>query len=79
MTTPPVRLVVDRGACAGHGMCYAVAPILVESDDQGDPVVLVDPIPEDLLDDADTAVSVCPERALSLMLTAPSDSEDRSR
>ncbi|WP_040801091.1 ferredoxin [Nocardia higoensis] len=77
MTTPPVRLVVDRKACAGHGMCYAVAPILVESDDQGDPVVLVDPVPETQLDDADTAVSVCPERALSLTTAAPSDTEDR--
>ncbi|MEV5835902.1 ferredoxin [Nocardia sp. NPDC052112] len=66
MTAAPAHLVVDRSACAGHGMCYATAPNLLDSDDQGDPVILLDPIPESRLADADTAVSVCPERALTL-------------
>ena len=80
MTAAPARLVVDRGACAGHGMCYSVAPALVESDEQGDPVVLVDPISAEQLGDADTAVSVCPERALSLThAPSPSDLEEQPR
>jgi len=79
MGASPVRLVVDRHACAGHGMCYGVAPVLVESDDLGDPVVLVDPVPEAHLDDAHTAVSVCPERALSLTAASSTDSQDRTR
>ncbi|MFC8529888.1 ferredoxin [Nocardia sp. NPDC057227] len=66
MTTTPARLIVDRNACAGHGMCYAMAPILVEPDEQGDPVILADPIPGAQLGAADTAVAACPERALSL-------------
>ncbi|WP_109529510.1 MULTISPECIES: ferredoxin [Nocardia] len=80
MTDDPARLVVDRHACAGHGMCYAVAPALVEPDEQGDPVVLVDPIFAEQLGDADTAVSVCPERALSLTHASQlSDLEEQPR
>ncbi|GGL16921.1 hypothetical protein GCM10011588_34500 [Nocardia jinanensis] len=52
-------------------MCYSVAPSLVECDEQGDPVVLLDPVPDTHRGDADRAVAVCPERALSLAYTAP--------
>ena len=71
MTAAPAHLVVDRAACAGHGMCYATAAALVESDDQGNPVVLFDPVPDPELDAARAAVSACPERALSLSTTPP--------
>lgn len=60
------RLEVDRDTCAGHGLCYGSAPELVDSDEQGDPVILADPVPDGLLDAARTAVDVCPERALRL-------------
>jgi ferredoxin len=75
MTTAHRRLIVDRTACAGHGLCYAMAPVLIEPDDQGDPLILANPIPDARLGDADTAVAVCPERALSLTVAA--DSEHR--
>jgi ferredoxin len=71
MSALPTRLVIDRTACAGHGMCCSAAPALVESDEQGDPVILLDPVPDTHRSDADTAVSVCPERALSLARTTP--------
>jgi ferredoxin len=57
---------VDRKACAGHGLCYSIAPDVLDSDDQGDPVILTDPVPEDQLDMAESAVDACPERALAL-------------
>ncbi|MBH0781037.1 ferredoxin [Nocardia bovistercoris] len=80
MADAPARLVVDRDACAGHGMCYGIAPSLVEPDEQGDPVVLVDPISPAQSADAETAVSVCPERALSLVSASPPfDPEGSSR
>lgn len=59
------HLLVDRKACAGHGLCYSVAPDVLDADDQGDPVVTADPIPDDQFDEADAAVDACPERALS--------------
>ncbi|BBZ05665.1 hypothetical protein MCHIJ_51020 [Mycolicibacterium chitae] len=60
------HLIIDRNACAGHGLCYGGAPEILDCDDQGDPVLLVDPIPDDQLDKARLVVSICPERALSL-------------
>lgn len=63
----PVRLAVDRAACAGHGLCYGGSPDVLDSDDQGDPVVLHDPLETDAeIDSARAAVLVCPERALTV-------------
>ncbi|GAA4672628.1 ferredoxin [Gordonia humi] len=61
------RLVVDRVACAGHGMCYGTAPDLIDCDEQGDPI-----LPDRMLtgaeaDAAEAAVLACPERALTLV------------
>ena len=60
------HLTVDRGACAGHGLCYGAAPELVDCDDQGDPIVLVEPVPPAMVDRAEHVVRICPERALAL-------------
>lgn len=60
------HLVVERAACAGHGLCYGAAPEILDCDDQGDPVLLVDPMPDDLLERAHHVVNICPERALSV-------------
>jgi ferredoxin len=60
------HLVVDRSACAGHGLCYSASPGLLESDDQGNPVILRDPLTPDDIGAADAAVIVCPERALTV-------------
>jgi ferredoxin len=60
------RLDVDRGACAGHGLCYGAAPDLLDCDEQGDPVILADPVPAELSAAARQVVAGCPERALRL-------------
>lgn len=60
------RLIVDQGACAGHGLCYGGAPEIVRPDDQGEPIVIADPLPPSLLDLANHIVATCPERALSV-------------
>lgn len=61
-----IELRVDRTACAGHGLCYGHAPDIVDSDDQGYPVVLVDTIPDGEVANAHAIVAMCPERALSV-------------
>lgn len=61
-----LRLKVDRAVCAGHGLCYGAAPQILASDEQGDPVVLVDPVPPERLGLAEGIVDACPERALRL-------------
>lgn len=62
----PARMVVDRAACAGHGLCYGAAPEIVDCDDQGDPVVVMDPVPTSLYDQLHRIIDKCPERALSI-------------
>ncbi|NMO03692.1 ferredoxin [Gordonia sp. TBRC 11910] len=63
-------LVVDRAACAGHGLCYGTAPDLIDCNDQGDPIVPDRPLGADEVELAREAILVCPERALTLA-TAP--------
>ncbi len=60
------RLTIDRAACAGHGLCYGAAPEILDCDEQGDPVLVLDPIPDEHLDRARHVVNICPERALAL-------------
>ncbi|WP_020141548.1 ferredoxin [Terracoccus sp. 273MFTsu3.1] len=59
------RLAVDRVACSGHGVC---AQLLagVTLDEWGYPVVADDRVGEDGRAVADTAVRLCPARALYL-------------
>ncbi len=67
----PVYLAVDRAACAGHGLCYATAPDLLDCDDFGNPVIASDPVPDAQLDSARRAAAACPERALTLTSALP--------
>ncbi len=61
------RLVVDRSACAGHGLCYGRAPEIIDCDDAGYPVLVQETIrTEEHIVAAEVAVAMCPERALSL-------------
>jgi ferredoxin len=60
-----LRLVIDRAACVGHGLCYGHAPEIVDSDDQGDPILLVAEISPDRQAQAQSLIARCPEQALS--------------
>ncbi|MDV2476229.1 ferredoxin [Rhodococcus zopfii] len=60
------QLVVDRSACAGHGLCYSTSPQLIDCDDQGYPVVLKEFLSDDDMAAAEAAAVVCPERALTI-------------
>ncbi len=70
-TARPRVLTVDREACAGHGLCYGAAPDLIDCDEQGDPIVPERILTGDELTQALEAVSLCPERALSLRPPIP--------
>lgn len=61
------RLVIDPDQCTGHGRCYSLAPHLVDADDEGNPVVLLEVVEsEDDLAGAQKVVLSCPEQAISL-------------
>jgi ferredoxin len=61
-----MRVTVDGEKCHGHQMCAIAAPQVFGSDDYGNAVVLLDPVPEGLEVSARRAESNCPERAITI-------------
>ncbi len=61
-----MRITLDSNACQGHGRCYALAPALFDTDDEGYAVLLVDgEVPADLTSVAQLAADNCPEYAIT--------------
>jgi ferredoxin len=63
-----MKMTVDRDLCSGHGRCYALAPDLFESDDEGFNSFrgkTVD-VASDQEEIARRGANACPERAISL-------------
>lgn len=57
----------DRSRCQGHGRCYALAPELFDSDDEGFAVVLVSgELDADQVAAATLAADNCPEYAITV-------------
>jgi ferredoxin len=62
-----MRLQVDRARCQGHTLCALAAPDLIElQEDDGHASPIRQELTEAQLEPARTAVSACPEHALSL-------------
>lgn len=59
-----MRVSIDEELCAGHGRCYALAPEVFDSDDDGRGVVRLVDVPAALHEDARRAARNCPERAI---------------
>ena len=63
-----MRILLDHDKCQGHGRCYALAPELFESDDEGYSVLKRDgDVPGDLEDKARLAADNCPEFAIEVV------------
>ena len=62
----PMKLRIDTEACTGHGRCYSLAPDLFDADEYGHGVLPHEEVPDHLTEQAHTAVSNCPERAITL-------------
>jgi ferredoxin len=61
-----MKVTVDDSRCHGHQMCAIAAPEVFGSDDYGNAVVLMDPVPVDLEASVRRAEANCPERAITL-------------
>jgi len=59
---------IDASRCMGHGRCYAMAERLLTDDDEGFVAERGHTweVPDDLSEQADTAVGSCPESAISV-------------
>ena len=61
-----MRAMIDPGKCQGHGRCAMTAPDVFDVDDDGNGIVLLDPVPAGGEDEVGRAVVNCPERAISI-------------
>jgi len=61
-----MRIAFDADRCTGHGRCYMLVPEMFEPDERGHCVVLADELIAELEEQAKTAVTNCPERALRI-------------
>lgn len=65
-----MRLTVSSELCRGHGLCYSLAPDLLEDDDDEGYVSIrgqVVDVPTTQFDDARNAAGSCPELAIRLL------------
>jgi ferredoxin len=61
-----MRATVDAARCHGHQMCAIASPEVFGSDEYGNAVVLLNPVPAHLETSVLRAEANCPERAISL-------------
>lgn len=59
-----MHIVANISKCQGHGRCAILAPDVFDVDDEGKVVLLTATVPETAIDDADEAITSCPESAL---------------
>ena len=67
ITVGAVKVVIDAAACTGHGRCYSLWPDLFDADEQGHSVVVARDLGPQQLVAVESAVSNCPEHAISLV------------
>ncbi|MFW3385147.1 UNVERIFIED_CONTAM: ferredoxin [Kocuria sp. CPCC 205274] len=60
-----MKITLDRPRCEGHGLCEEAAPQLMHLDDEGELILDVEVV-DDELDAAKAAVRVCPVAALRI-------------
>ena len=60
-----MKIVLDRPRCEGHGLCEEAAPQLMHLDEEGELVLDIETVDDDL-EPAKAAVRVCPVAALRL-------------
>ena len=61
-----MRIVVDSDRCTGQRMCESIAPDIFRVAGDGKVKIQVAVVPDGRLDEADGAVSCCPNQALEL-------------
>jgi ferredoxin len=61
-----VKVAIDEDVCRGHGVCCSLCPEVFALTDDGYAEVLVPEVPAELEDAARSAVTRCPERAITV-------------
>ena len=61
-----MKVVIDKERCLMSGECYYNHPEIFRMDDEGYPVVLIDQLERQALQQVNEAIEVCPAVAISL-------------
>lgn len=65
-----MRITLDREKCQGHGRCYALAPQVFDTDEEGYAVLRIEgadaAVPGELEQAASLAADNCPEFAITV-------------
>jgi ferredoxin len=61
-----LRVVADRSACCGYGVCAEICPEIFGVDDNGIVVVKLESVPPGLEDKAREGAQACPQSALAI-------------
>jgi len=65
-----MRLHLDAGVCQGHNRCHALVPEMIDVDEFGQAVLMIDgDIPAELAARARLAAANCPEFAIKVLET----------
>jgi ferredoxin len=67
MSAPKLRVIADRSACCGYGVCAELCPEIYKVDDIGVVIVLMDFVPQGLEVKAREGASACPTNALRVV------------
>jgi len=62
-----MKVVVDNGACTGHGRCYTLAPDVYDADEDGYCATSERDVPVGLEAPARRGAAGCPERAITVL------------
>jgi ferredoxin len=65
--SPRLRVIADRGACCGYGVCAEICPEIYQVDDIGVVKLLIDIVPKGLEVKAQEAAAACPQSALRVV------------
>ncbi|HEY3654199.1 MAG TPA: ferredoxin [Steroidobacteraceae bacterium] len=67
MSGSKLRVIADRSACCGYGVCAELCPEIYKVDDIGIVTLLTDIVPEGLEVRAREAAAACPQSALRVV------------
>ncbi len=57
---------VDRDTCIGCALCTSICPEVFEMDDENIAIVIADPVPADVEEEAKDAEDQCPVDAITI-------------
>jgi ferredoxin len=66
-----LRVIADRGACCGYGVCAEICPEIFQVDDIGVVKLLVEIVPAGLETKAREGAASCPQSALKVVAESP--------